>query len=490
MMKTELPRQADVLVIGAGMSGLAMGHYLQRRGIGDFLILEKSEGVGGVWRDNRYPGSGCDVPSHLYSFSFAPKPDWSRKYAPRDEILAYFEDVAERFGLYAHCRFGVSVEALDFDPQAGRWTVTLEDGRTLTARAVVSAVGQLSEPFVPDIEGLDTFDGLVMHTARWDRGVDLTGRQIAVIGNAASAIQLLPIVAEEADRLTVFQRTPNWVIDKPDRKFTALEKWLFKHLPGYRYLYRLGSFAIHEGRYSAFRSGSLASRITRWQLGRKLKKAVPDPALRAKLTPDYEPGCKRILLSNDYFQTLQRSDVDLVTDGVARVESGAILTGTGERIEADAIILSTGFKSTEFLSTLEVTGPDGRTLQDAWGGSPSAYRGVAVAGFPNLFMLYGPNTNLGHNSIIFMTERQAEYVARKIDRLITDDLKRLEVKPQAQAKFDARVQASLAGTVWAGDCPSWYKTPDGRITNNWSGLASAFAISLARPDAQDWSAER
>lgn len=489
-MKTDLPGQVDVLVIGAGMSGLAMGHSLQKRGIGDFLILEKSEGVGGVWRDNRYPGSGCDVPSHLYSFSFAPKPDWSRKYAPRDEILAYFEDVADRLGLHAHCRFGVGVEALAFDAEAGRWSVTLEDGRTLTARAVVSAVGQLSEPFVPEIEGLDAFEGLVMHTARWDRGVDLSGKRVAVIGNAASAIQLLPIVAQEADRLTVFQRTPNWVIDKPDRKFLALEKWLFRHLPGYRYLYRLGSFAIHEGRYSAFRSGSLASRITRWQLEGKLKTAVPDPALRAKLTPDYEPGCKRILLSNDYFETLQRGDVDLVTDGIARVESDAILTGAGARIEADAIILATGFKSTQFLSTLEVTGPDGRTLQEAWGGSPSAYRGVAVAGFANLFMLYGPNTNLGHNSIIFMTERQAEYVAKKIDRLLSDDLRRLEVKPQAQAKFDARVQASLAGTVWAGDCPSWYKTPDGRITNNWSGLASAFAASLARPDAQDWSAER
>ncbi|TGY90421.1 NAD(P)/FAD-dependent oxidoreductase [Marinicauda algicola] len=489
-MATELPASCDVLVVGAGMSGLAMGHHLKRRGIADFLILEKSGGVGGVWRDNRYPGSGCDVPSHLYSFSFAPKPDWSRKYAPRDEILEYFEDVAGREGLYPHCRFGVAVKALAFDRGEGRWTVALEDGRTLKARAVVSAVGQLSEPFVPEIEGLDGFGGLVMHTARWDRSVDLSGKRVAVIGNAASAIQLLPIVAEEAAQLTVFQRTPNWVIGKPDRRFTALEKWLFRNLPGYRRLYRLGSFLIHESRYTAFRANSLAGRFTRWDLMRQLKRQVPDAALRAKLTPRYAPGCKRILLSNDYFQTLQRETVSLVTDGVARVEADAILTGAGERVPADAIVLATGFRTTEFLSTLDVTGPDGRTLQDTWAGSPSAYRGVAVAGFPNLFMLYGPNTNLGHNSIIFMSERQAEYVANKIGRILKEDIKALSVKPEAQARFDARVQESLAGTVWAGNCPSWYKTSDGRITNNWSGLASAFAFALARPDQADWLAER
>lgn len=490
MMATELPEACDVLIIGAGMSGLAMGHSLKKRGIEDFLILEKSEGVGGVWRDNRYPGSGCDVPSHLYSFSFAPNPDWSRKYAPRDEILEYFEDVAEAEDLYPHCRFGVAVEALDFDRDAGRWSVNLEDGRTLSARAVVSAVGQLSEPFVPGIEGLERFDGLVMHTARWDRGVNLAGKRVAVIGNAASAIQLLPIVAREAGHLTVFQRTPNWVIAKPDRAFTVLEHWLFRHLPFYRRLYRLGSFLIHESRYAAFRSNSLASRFTRWDLMRRLRKAVPDPDLRARLTPDFEPGCKRILLSNDYFETLQRDGVDLVTDGVARVEPDGLVTGSGDRVQADAVVLATGFKSTQFLSTLAVTGPDGRSLQDAWGRSPSAYRGVAVAGFPNLFMLYGPNTNLGHNSIIFMTERQAGYVAKTIGRLLSEDLRTLSVKPEAQARFDARVQASLSGTVWAGDCPSWYKTEDGRITNNWPGLASAFALALARPDHDDWVAQR
>lgn len=480
------PPRVDVLVIGAGMSGLAIAYQLKRRGIDDFVIVEKSGGVGGVWRDNRYPGAGCDVPSHLYSFSFAPKADWSRKFAPRDEILDYFEDVARSFDIVGHCRFNTSVKTLEFDAQAGRWTVTLEDGKRVSARSVISAVGQLSEPFTPDLAGLDRFEGRVMHTARWDRSADLTGQRVAVIGNAASAIQLVPIVADQARTLSVFQRTPNWVIEKPDRKFTRAEHWLFKNAPGYRRLYRTGSFLIHEMRFAAFRQGSLAARFTRWQLERKIRKAVPDPAMREILTPDYAPGCKRVLLSNTYFQTLAREHVSLVSDPISHLEADAIVTAGGDRIDADTVILATGFKATEFLSTLSVTGPDGRTLAEVWGASPSAYRGVAVAGFPNLFMLYGPNTNLGHNSIIFMTERQAEYVAGKVDRMLSHDLKSLSVRPQAQAAFDARVQTSLAGTVWAGSCPSWYKTEDGRITNNWSGLASAFALTLARPDQSAW----
>ena len=313
---------------------------------------------------------------------------------------------------------------------------------------------------------------------------------MALIGNAASAIQLLPEVAERAAHLTVFQRTPNWIVRKPDRAFTAFEKWAFRHVPLYQRLYRLGSFWIHESRWPAFIAGGLSSGFVRWRMKQALQREVADADLRAKLTPDFAPGCKRILLSNDYFQTLARDDVTLNASGVAGLERGAVIDGDGASIPADIVVLATGFQTTQFLSTLDVVGRAGVSLRALWGDAPQAYKGVAVSGFPNLFLLYGPNTNLGHNSIIFMVERQSEYVGRQVARLLKEDLRTLEVRQQAQARFNARIQKDLARTVWAEDCPSWYKTSDGRITNNWSGLASAFALSLTAPDAQAWAAER
>jgi cation diffusion facilitator CzcD-associated flavoprotein CzcO len=483
-----LPERVDTLLIGAGMSGIAMGYHLKQRGLEDFIIAEKSDGFGGVWRDNRYPGAGCDVPSHLYSFSFALKSDWSRKYALRDEILDYFETCAERFGLGSHLRAGIAVRSLTFDEREGRWQARFADGRQTSARVVISAVGQLSEPFTPEIDGLSDFAGPVLHTARWDRSVKLGGQCVALIGNAASAIQLLPEVSERARELTVFQRTPNWVISKPDRAFTSVEKWAFAHIPGWQRLYRWGSFLIHELRYPALVRGSLASRFTRWTGRRKINKGIKDPDLRAKLMPDYSPGCKRILLSNDYFEVMQRENVRLVTDGIARILPGGVETASGEIVPADTLIMATGFVTTEFLPTLEVTGADGRCLRDVWGASPRAYKGVAVAGFPNLFMLYGPNTNLGHNSIIFMVERQAEYVADKVSLIIDGGLKSLSVRPDAESRYNAELQTRLSKTVWAGDCPSWYKTADGVITQNWEGLAYRFARTLKRNDDGDWEA--
>ena len=486
--ETPLPERVDTLVIGARMSGIAMGYHLKQRGLDDFLIAEKSDGFGGVWRDNRYPGAGCDVPSHLYSFSFALNPRWSRKYALQAEILDYFESCAERFGLGPHLRAGLVVKSLAFNAEEGRWQVRFADGRQTSARVVISAVGQLSEPFTPQIAGLSDFAGPVMHTARWDASVKLDGQRVALIGNAASAIQLLPEVSERAGELTVFQRTPNWVIAKPDRAFTSFEIWAFAHIPGWQRLYRLGSFLIHELRYSALVKGSLASRFARWTGKRKVAGGIKSPELRAKLTPDYPPGCKRILLSNDFFEVMQRENVRLVTDGIKRVHADGVETASGETVPADTLILATGFVTTEFLPTLEVTGEDGRSLRAVWGASPRAYKGVAVAGFPNLFMLYGPNTNLGHNSIIFMVERQAEYVADKVSLILDGGLTSLTVKADAEARFNADLQIRLSKTVWAGDCPSWYKTEDGIITQNWEGLARRFARTLGRRDDADWQA--
>ena len=487
--KAGLPSQLDVLVIGAGFAGLAMGRQLKKAGVERFAIIDRADGVGGVWRANRYPGAACDVPSHLYSYSFFLNPDWSRKFSPQAEILAYQEHAAKAFGLVQHFIFGRAVAAQHFNAASGFWTVELADGETLTARAVVSAVGQLSEPFAPAIEGLSGFNGPVVHTADWNEGLDVAGKRVVVIGNAASAVQLLPSVARRADHLTVFQRTPNWVIPKPDRAFNAFEKWAFRHVPGWHRLYRTVSYLIHEARYPAFVSNSMAGAYTHWRLKTLIEKGVSDAGLRAKLMPDYAPGCKRILLSNDYFQTLQRPDVSLITDRVARIETDAVLTTSGVCVPADILILATGFKTTDFLPTLTVVNGDGQSLHEVWGASPRAYRGVAVSGFPNLFMLYGPNTNLGHNSIIFMLERQTEYVRRQIERLLGEDLKALSVSPEAEDAFNTQLQTRLQRTVWAEDCPSWYKTPDGVITNNWSGLATAFAMTLRGGDRDNWIAE-
>jgi cation diffusion facilitator CzcD-associated flavoprotein CzcO len=320
--------------------------------------------------------------------------------------------------------------------------------------------------------------------------VDLGGKRIAVIGNAASAVQLLPRMAEQASQLTIFQRTPNWVVDKPDRPFTALERRLFRQSPAWHRFYRRLSFLIHESRYSAFVKNSIASGFTRWRLKRRLKAQVSDPALRDMLTPDYPPGCKRILLSNDYFDVVQRPNVRLIARRAAKLDRDGIHTPDGERIGADVIVLATGFKATDFLAGIEVIGAEGQTLKEVWGDSPQAYRGVAVSGFPNLFMLYGPNTNLGHNSIIFMLERQSEYVRKQIERLFGEGLNALEVRAKAQADFNTALQRKLARTVWAADCPSWYKTPDGLITNNWHGHAIEFAQTLSRSDDEAWAAYR
>ena len=330
----------------------------------------------------------------------------------------------------------------------------------------------------------------MVHTGAWDPDADFTGKRVSVIGNAASAVQLLPEIARRARSVAVFQRTPNWIIDKPDRAFSAWEKRLFRAAPWWHRLYRRASYLIHEARFPAFLSNSLASAHTRRQLKARLDREVPDKGLREMLTPGYAPGCKRILLSNDYLETLQRPDVRVIARRAARMEPDAIVTPDGERVPTDAVIFATGFKAVDFLSSLEVRGLEGETLKAHWAGTPRAYRGVAVSGFPNLFMIYGPNTNLGHNSIIFMLERQAEYAAKRIAALIRDRIRIMDVKPDAEAAFNHKLQKKLARTVWAGDCPSWYKTADGVVTNNWAGLATGFAMTLAGDDAANWRIER
>lgn len=489
MTEADPSERIEVLIIGAGMSGLAMGRQLKRAGLTDFLIAERADGPGGVWRANAYPGAACDVPSHLYSYSFFPNPDWSRKFAPQAEIKAYFERASAEFGLEPHICYGKSVRALTYEEAEGVWRVEFEDGDTLIARTVISAVGQLSEPYSPAFEGLDQFEGQIVHTAEWAPDIDMTGKRVVMIGSAASAIQVLPHAARAAASLSVFQRTPNWIIPKPDRAFTAIEKWLFRHAPGYHWLYRMGSFLLHDLRWSAFRSGGLAAAYSRHRLTRRTKSQVDDPALLDQVLPDYAPGCKRILLSNDFFETVNQSHVTLVTDGVQRFTPTGVVTGDGKAVNADLVILATGFKATEFLPNLDVQGRGGQSLKAVWDDSPTAYKGVAMSGFPNLFTLYGPNTNLGHNSIIFMIERQTEYVRRQIIRLFKADAISVEVREAAQNAYNARLQKRLNETVWAGDCPSWYKSPDGIIVSNWAGPASRYALALSGQDTDAFALE-
>jgi cation diffusion facilitator CzcD-associated flavoprotein CzcO len=480
-------RDLRVAILGAGAGGLCMAIGLRRAGLGSFTLFEKSGDVGGTWHDKRYPGAACDVPSHLYSFSFEQKPDWSRVFSPQAEIQAYLRGCAEKYGVLPHVRLRTEVQTASFDERAGVWRLRTAAGEEVEADVVVSGLGQLNRPRVPDLQGLASFEGASFHSARWDHGVDLAGRRVAVVGNAASAIQFIPQIAVAAAQVDVYQRTANWTIPRGDRAYSEREKRLFASVPGLERLYRWLIWAMLETRFFAFREGS-------W-LGRRIERAardwlhsqVRDPALRTALTPDYPVGCKRILISDDYYAALGRPNVALVTSPIERVTPSGVVTRDGRERAADVLILATGFETTSFLAPLEVEGVGGCKLQETWRGGAEAYLGVAVAGFPNLFMLYGPNTNLGHNSILFMIECQVNYIVQCLRELARRDAAWLDVRPEAQERFNRELQSALAKTAWAAGCASWYKTDSGKITNNWSGFTLDYWRRMRRPD---WSAFR
>lgn len=453
--------RARVAIVGAGAGGLCMAMQLARSGERDFVVLERWDGVGGTWRANAYPGAACDVPSHLYSFSFAPRAAWSRVFAPQAEILTYLEACAERYGLGPHLRFGAEVRSAEW--KGDRWHLELADGSSVEAQVVVWALGQLSRPRLPDIEGLDRFAGPCFHSARWDRAADLTGR-VGVVGNAASAVQIVPELAQNARSLTVFQRSAHWVLPRPDRAYTTAERWAFAHVPGVRLLHRARIFAALEARFVGFRAGSVFNRLAEVQARRHLA-TVRDPELRRRLTPDYPPGCKRVLLSSDYYPTLALPHVQLVDAPITAATAAGLEAGGTH--ELDAIVLATGFDTAAPLGSVRVTGRSG-TLAEAWRSGPFAHLGMAVPGFPNLYLLYGPNTNLGHNSILAMLECQVAYVLQALEHEV------LEVRPEVAAAWDAGVQEALRDTVWSEGCGSWYVGEDGRISTNWSGTVTAY----------------
>lgn len=464
----------ETLIVGAGFGGVCMGVALRRAGQERFLILEKGQDVGGVWRDNTYPGAACDVPSHLYSFSFAPNPDWSHTFATQPEIHAYLRGCAERFGLMPHIHFGQALAQARYDDRRHIWELTTEDGARLHARVVVTATGLLSRPVMPRIDGLDAFRGRAFHSAQWDHDVDLRGKRVAVIGTGASATQFVPAIAGQVGELLVFQRTPSWLKPRGDRPYPAWRKRLFRRLPALMRLHRALIYVKYESRALAFtRFKGLMHLAVGMPFRRMLARDIADPALRARLSPDYPIGCKRILLSDDYLAAYARPHVRLVTDAVRRVVADGIETADGSLHRVDAIVYGTGFAATDFLAPMRVTGRDGLDLNSAWRQGAQAYLGISVPGFPNFFMLYGPNTNLGHNSIVYMLESQVAHIMRTLGAMRAAKATSAEASPVAHRRFNASLQARLAGTVWNG-CTSWYLDRHGHNSANWPGFSFSY----------------
>jgi cation diffusion facilitator CzcD-associated flavoprotein CzcO len=478
-----------VVIVGAGFAGLGMAISLKRGGRDDFVILEKAAELGGTWRENTYPGCGCDVPSHLYSFSFAPNPQWSRSYADQPEILEYLRRVAESFDVTRYIRFNTEFVDARFDESADRWVVTTRDGGTVTGRALVLGVGPLHRPAYPDLPGLASFTGPTFHSARWEHDIDLTGKRVAVVGTGASAIQFVPEIAPKVQQLHVFQRTAPWLLPRPDHPFGPRSKRVFTTVPPARWAYRAALYWRNELAAAGFTMNPKLMRLAAWVSRRHLAKQVTDPELRAKLTPAYTIGCKRILVASTYYPALTRPNVELVTDPIAEIGPEWIATNDGTQRRVDVIIFGTGFHVIDTLGELSITGPGGVTLSDAWRGGVEAYLGMTVAGFPNLFIMLGPNTGLGHNSVVFMIEAQLRYVTRCLSQL--RDGGRLTVNPQAQRDFNTRLQRKMRRTVWtAGGCRSWYLDSDGVNRALWSGSSAGYWLRTRRPRRADYLVER
>ncbi|MBI5335019.1 MAG: NAD(P)/FAD-dependent oxidoreductase [Burkholderiales bacterium] len=457
-----LPKRVEVVVVGGGFGGLCMAIKLKEAGITDFVVLEKADEVGGTWRDNHYPGAACDVQSHMYSFSFATQPNWTKRYAPWHEIQQYILDVTKQYGIRAYTRFGREVVGARFDEATGLWTIKASTGETIQCRHWVLATGPLHVPAIPNIKGLDSFKGKVMHSAQWDHGYDLAGKRVVSIGTGGSAIQYVPEIAPKVKQLHVFQRSAAWVIPRDERKYSELRKKIFAALPITRTLHRWRLYWTNESRVWPIFNPPLA-RIGEKLLKKWIAYQVKDPALAKKLTPDYTLGCKRILISNKWYPTFNRPNVELVTDGIREVTENGIVTKDGKLREADCIILGTGFVVDPriYMRDFEMVGRGGHTLAKDWAKSPTSYLGISTAGYPNFHQLVGPHTGLGHNSIIFMIEQQADYIVKCIRLLKAKGADYLDVKPQAQADFLANVTRNLKGTVWSTGCKSWYQTADG-----------------------------
>jgi cation diffusion facilitator CzcD-associated flavoprotein CzcO len=452
----------QVAIVGAGAGGLGLAIRLKKAGMDDFVLFEASDGVGGTWRTNSYPGAACDVPSHLYSYSFEMKPDWTKTYANQPEILQYFEDCADKYDIRPHLRTSTAISRIRWDEASSCWYLHTSAGGEYRANVVVSALGTFNAPHIPDIEGLDSFSGTHFHSSRWDHGHDTAGQRVAVIGTGASAVQIVPELAKTVRKLTLFQRSPSWILPRGDKLFSAEEK---EHFARHKFAARRHRWQIYRSyeRNISFRHGDVVADQLKALALSHLDHRIKDDSLRAKLTPDYPFGCKRTLVSSDFYKAVVRDEVDLVTEPITRVTAGGVLTADGVTHEVDTIILATGFRATDYLCGLEVEGVGGRRLHNDWSEVPHAYLGLAVSGYPNFFMLYGPNTNQGGNSIIFILEAQAAYIVRALRAMRRRRATSVDVRRTVMERYNAELAQALAGTVWDTGCQSYFKNEHGKI---------------------------
>ena len=475
-------RQPTVLVVGAGFGGLAAALELTRAGYRRVTVVERAAELGGVWRANTYPGAACDIPSPYYSFSYAPNPAWPMRFSAQRDIKDYLGKVAADHGIAP--RFDTEVTGATFDESAGRWRVETADGDALTADVLVPAVGQLSRPAVPAIRGAAAFTGAAFHSAEWNHDISLAGRRIAVIGTGASAVQFVPHLRRQAAELTVYQRSAPYIVPKPDRDYSPRHQRVFASIPAVQRIERAFFWSIGELSTAGIVGNRFLTAVLRAITRTHLRRQVADPVLRAALTPDYPIGCKRVLFSNDYYPTLRAPNVALVTDAIAEITPTGVRTASGATREHDVIVYGTGFRATEFLAPMTIRGRGGRELADEWAGGATAYLGMTVPHFPNMFLMYGPNTNLGAGSIVYMLERQARYLRQAVD-LLAAGPSTVDVRRTVADRFDAEVQARLAGTAWSG-CTSWYRTASGRVPTNWPGLVTEYHRRTRTFDPADY----
>lgn len=476
----------SVAIIGAGLGGIALSWYLKTAGIENFAVFEKAADVGGTWRENTYPGAGCDVPSHMYSFSFARHYPWAYRYGKQPEILAYARYCVAHNRLEPYLHFNAEVTAARFDANTGRWRLAFADGRQCETEMLVSAVGQLSRPQLPDIPGRERFHGPAFHSARWNHDFDLHGKRVAVIGTGASAIQFVPEIATHVAHLDLYQRSPGWTIAKHERRRSAFANWAFNHVPGLLRLNRLRIFLVMEFLAYAYNGHPRVERLVRFISQQRLRRQVADPALRARLTPDFPVGCKRILLTSDWYRTLTRDNVEVISEAIAEINATGVKTVDGRQRDVDAIIYGTGFAATEFLAPMHISGRDGRDLHSAWKSGAEAYLGMAIAGFPNFFVMYGPNTNLGSGSVTFMLECQSRYIAKIAAQRIHAHWKTVEIGEPAYTAYVNEMDIRSTTTTYHGACHSWYKNAAGRNTNNWIGSCTEYWRRTRRPRFSDY----
>ncbi len=463
-------RRIQVGIVGAGFGGIGMAAQLQRLGDADFTIFERGSTVGGVWRANTYPGAACDVQSHLYSFSFAPGHEWSRRYAPQAEILTYLERCTDHFGLRPHLRLDTAVETATFDEASGRWALITAAGEEHSFDVLVTACGQLKNPAIPGIDGAEDFAGPAFHSAEWDHSVDLAGKRVAILGTGASAIQFAPEVAKAAAQTTIYQRSAPWILPKADRGYPEWERRLFRRFPARVAAARMGFWAFYELGTYGFTGTDWVMRPLQRVAEKYRADVLTDPGLLAAATPDYAMGCKRVMVSNDWYPTLMRPDVELVTGSAERITAGGVLGPDGEERPTDVIVYGTGFRSHDFVAPMAISGRGGEDLNDVWAERPEAYLGTTVSGFPNMFVLYGPNTNHGSGSVPYTLECQYRYVLDAIGRLREGGFRYIELRPERQAEWRREMEERSRDTAWmAGGCTNWYINESGINTNNWPG---------------------